>query len=144
MSRPQPLRALRPLTPSTVPPGSVLDATCVLALLFQEPGADVVAAAMARTCLLSTVNYQEVVAKLVDRGMGGAAIGTALELPFELVDFDEAQAMAAGLMRDATRPLGLSAGDRACLALARCESLPALTADNAWARVPGATVGLIR
>jgi ribonuclease VapC len=122
----------------------VLDATCVLALLFQEPGAAVVAAAFARTCLLSTVNYQEVVAKLVDRGMGSAAIGAALQLPFELVDFDEQQALAAGLLRATTRTLGLSAGDRACLALAQVRNLPALTADRAWVGVPDASVALIR
>jgi len=133
-----------PLTPASVPTTCVLDATCVLALLFREPGADVVAAAFGRTCLLSTVNYQEVVAKLLDRGMTGAAIGSALQLPFELVDFDEEQALTAGLLRATTRALGLSAGDRACLALAQVRKLPALTADRAWERVADASVALIR
>jgi ribonuclease VapC len=133
-----------PLTPSSVPASSVLDATCVLALLFREPGAAVVAAAFARTCLLSTVNYQEVVAKLVDRGMESAAIDTALQLPFELVDFDEEQALTAGLLRATTRAFGLSAGDRACLALAKVRELTALTADRAWVAVADASVALIR
>jgi hypothetical protein len=47
----------------------------------------------------------------------------------------------------ATRPFGLSLGDRLCLALAIREKPPALTADKAWADVApliGATVKLIR
>ncbi|MGH7868696.1 MAG: type II toxin-antitoxin system VapC family toxin, partial [Candidatus Dormibacteraceae bacterium] len=116
-----------PLTPGTVPAASVLDATCLLALLLKEPGAAVVAAVLNHRALISAVNYHEVVAKLVDRGMTSSAINDALQLPFELIDFDEEQAMAAGLLRATTRSFGLSAGDRACLALALAYSLPALT-----------------
>jgi ribonuclease VapC len=103
-----------------------------------------VAAALGRRSLVSTVNYHEVVAKLVDRGMAAPAIGAALQLPIELIDFDEGQATAAGLLRATTRSCGLSAGDRACLALASTQALPALTADRAWTAVPDADVALIR
>lgn len=42
----------------------------------------------------------------------------------------------AGALREVTRPLGLSLGDRACLALGIDEGAPILTTDRAWARVP--------
>ena len=67
-----------------------------------------------------------------------------LPLPFELVDFDEELALAAGLLRAETRQLGLSAGDRACLALAQRAGITALTADPAWTRLESVDVALIR
>lgn len=137
-------RIVHPLTPDTVPRAAVLDATCVLALLFQEPGAPIVASALAGRAQFSSVNYQEVVAKLVDRGVSEDAIPSALQLPFELVDFDEELALAAGLLRAETRQLGLSAGDRACLALAQRAGITALTADPAWTRLESVDVALIR
>ena len=50
-------------------------------------------------------------------------------------------------MRDATKRVGLSHGDRACLALAKKMGLPAVTADRAWAEIAdaiGVEVVLIR
>jgi ribonuclease VapC len=44
-------------------------------------------------------------------------------------------------------PGGLSLGDRYCLALAKREGIPALTAERRWpdiAAAPGVTVDLIR
>jgi PIN domain nuclease of toxin-antitoxin system len=35
-------------------------------------------------------------------------------------------------LRESTRSLGLSLGDRACLALAKLKALPAVTADRPW------------
>ena len=42
----------------------------------------------------------------------------------------------AGALREVTRPLGLSLGDRAHLALGIAEGTPILTTDLAWAAVP--------
>ena len=50
-------------------------------------------------------------------------------------------------MRPATRAVGLSLGDRACLALAAELGVPALTADRGWAGVAeaaGVAVQVIR
>jgi ribonuclease VapC len=38
-------------------------------------------------------------------------------------------------LRARTKHLGLSLGDRACLAAARSRDLPVLTADRAWAKL---------
>jgi len=56
------------------------------------------------------------------------------ELPIEVAGFNEAMALEVGMLRLTTRQLGLSLGDRACLATAQVlGNLPVLTADRAWA-----------
>ena len=122
----------------------VLDSSAVLALLFAEPGSDKVKAFLPGG-LLSTVNLTEVVSKLRERGMPSEAVFTAIEaLGVEIVDFDFVQAAGAAELRLTTRHLGLSLGDRACLALAHVRRLPVVTADSAWAGVPDCDVRTIR
>ncbi len=53
-------------------------------------------------------------------------------LPIAIVTADEDLAHAAGHLRAATAPAGLSLGDRFCLALAGRSGLPAMTADRQW------------
>ena len=103
---------------------AVLDASALLALLQDEPGSDRVLESLPGA-LVCSVNLSEVVAKLTELGMPEPDIRVALSLGLEVVAFDEALAYSAGALRPATRPAGLSLGDRACLALARsnCPSL---------------------
>ena len=87
---------------------------------------------------ISAVNLAEVVAKMADLGMDDALISQVLEpLHLRVVAFDAAQARASGSLRNTTRTLGLSLGDRACLALAAHLRASALTTDRAWAGVGG-------
>jgi PIN domain nuclease of toxin-antitoxin system len=109
----------------------VLDASAVLALLQDEPGSERVLESLPGA-LICSVNLSEVVAKLTELGMPEPDIRLALSLGLEVVAFDEALAYSAGALRPVTRSAGLSLGDRACLALARSRSLPALTTDRAW------------
>lgn len=123
----------------------VLDASAILLLLNDEPGAAVVAEALDGG-VISAVNLSEVVAKLLEAGLprGEAEDGLG-GLGLEVHPFDEAAAWAAGGLRSGTRKAGLSLGDRACLALAKELGLPALTADSAWARASiGVEVRLLR
>lgn len=124
-----------------------LDASALLCLFNQEVGQDRVRAALG-DAVISAVNYSEVVAKLVERGGAVAAVSRALEhLHLTVVEFDRAQAVEGGALRQATRQAGLSFGDRACLALAKSRSLVALTADQAWAHLDdiiGVKVELVR
>lgn len=123
----------------------VLDATAVLALLQEEPGAERVVAALPDAAI-SAVNLNEVVGKLADSGMPEPAIRAALgALGLDVHPFDEDQAYQAGLLRPATSRQGLSLADRACLALGCRLDRPVLTADQAWASVKaGVEVRVIR
>ena len=123
---------------------AVLDSSGVLALLFAEPGADTVKAALPGA-LLSTVNLAEVITKLCERGMPADQARAAVEaIGVELIDFGADQACMVGELRAATRSAGLSLGDRACLALSRLRGFPAITADTVWGQLSGFNVVVIR
>lgn len=110
----------------------VLDASALLCLLFGEPGADRVEKRLSGA-LVSAVNYHEVLAKLTDHGVDVAEAQMMLaELDIDVVPVDRDQADIAGKLRPETRNIGLSLGDRSCLALAICRQAIAVTADRVW------------
>ena len=123
----------------------VLDASALLALLNEESGGEIVADALPGAAM-STVNLSEVVAKLSEHGMPIAAVENAVSgLGIELHDFDRESAFATGALRPDTKGLGLSLGDRACIALGTRLGLPVLTADRRWTKLGGhITVHLVR
>ncbi|MEE3504649.1 type II toxin-antitoxin system VapC family toxin [Acidiphilium acidophilum] len=123
---------------------AVLDSSAVLALLFGETGAERVKQTLPGA-LLSAVNFAEIVTKLCERGMPQDQARLAIEaIGVEVVDFGIDQACVTGELRNRTRSAGLSLGDRACLALAQQQNLPAITADTAWAQIPELNVVIIR
>jgi PIN domain nuclease of toxin-antitoxin system len=110
----------------------VLDASAVLAILQQETGSDRWADSL-EAAALSAVNLSEVVAKLLELGMpADKALAAVAALGLEVVAFDREQAIVAAQLREPTKHLGLSLGDRACLALAQATHSPVLTADRLW------------
>ncbi len=110
----------------------MLDASALLALMLGEPGADAVHAKLPNA-RISAVNLSEAVAKLQERAVPEDVIADSLaELDLDVVTFDQAHAMRGGLFRQATRALGLSLGDRACLASAALAGATAITTDRAW------------
>ena len=123
----------------------VLDASALLALLNAEDGAESVQQFLP-DAVISTVNFAEVVSRLSAAGMPENEIREVLSLlALVLVPFDEEQAFQAGLLYPQTKALGLSLGDRACLALARTLSVPTITADQVWSKLEiGTSVKLIR
>jgi ribonuclease VapC len=125
----------------------VLDASALLAMLFKEPGADLVRRHV-RGASLGVANLAEVLAKLTDCGVEvghGLAALAALEL--DIRPMTASQASLSAEMRAATRAAGLSLADRACLALAKEMRVPVLTADRLWTTVAaaiGVQIQLIR
>ena len=117
-------------------PRAVLDASALLAVLYREPGSVAVERYFAQA-VVSSVNLSEVAAKLSDHGVDSQEVLEILSgLGLEVREFDTELALMAGALREVTRPLGLSLGDRACLALGIAEGAPILTTDRAWADVP--------
>ncbi len=115
-----------------------MDASALLAFLFDEPGAEVVTATLEEgNAIISSVNIAETVSKLVDKHMPEHAIYATLDsIDMEVVVFDERQAKITGMLREVSRSLGLSLGDRACLALSMTRACTVLTADVAWREIP--------
>ncbi len=110
----------------------VLDASALLALLNSEKGAELVQGLLPQA-VISTVNLAEVVTRLSAVGMPEDQIRDALAyLGLEILPFDEEQAFQSGLLYAHTQPLGLSLGDRACLALAQVTDATAVTSDRTW------------
>ena len=99
----------------------VVDSSALLASLLDEPGGDVVDGWLRRGVVVSTLNVQELVSKIVrDGGTRDDAVATIEDLALEAQhDLTAALAIEAGAMIVHTRAYGLSHGDRACLALAR-------------------------
>ena len=111
----------------------VFDSSALLAITFEEEGADIAAQAL-NDGIISAVNASEVITRYVDLGVSEEdALTSFRAFGLEIYPFDEALAIATGLMRSTTRDAGLSLGDRACLALAIREQSSVLTADRAWA-----------
>jgi PIN domain nuclease of toxin-antitoxin system len=123
----------------------VLDASAVLASIFEERGNEVVRDCLAES-YISAVNLAEVASKLADRGYSDESIGWMLrDYEANVVPFSATTAIESGRLRSTTRTAGLSLGDRACLALAVELGVPALTADRRWTHVrTKAKVELIR
>jgi PIN domain nuclease of toxin-antitoxin system len=53
-------------------------------------------------------------------------------MKLEVIPFSEEHALRAGMLIPSTRSLGLSLGDRACLALGLSLGQPVLTTDRLW------------
>lgn len=113
---------------------TVLDASAVLALVQDEPGADLVEHELAGA-LLCTVNLAEVAGKLVDADLDPRQLAPLLRAAGVVVEpLTERDAELAGALRGIAGGRALSLGDRCCLSLAlRDPSGAVLTAGRAWA-----------
>lgn len=112
----------------------VLDASAVLAWIYQETGHDIVDGQLdAGQAQISAVNWSEVLQKITYKGGDATQIGAMLQgLGLEIAPFDAEQARIAADLFPLTQRHGLSLGDRSCLALALHTEARVLTSDQAW------------
>ncbi|MCY7345723.1 MAG: type II toxin-antitoxin system VapC family toxin [Pyrinomonadaceae bacterium] len=123
---------------------NILDASAILAVLQNETGKEKVEPILEKSAI-SRVNATEVLTKLIEKGMSAREAKQAFDdLELEVIEFNESQSLKAAELRPLTKHLGLSLGDRCCLALAILEKLPAVTADKNWAGLNFVKIELIR
>lgn len=124
----------------------VLDASVVLAFLHEEPGAERLTDELLAEACISTVNLAEAATKLIQGGDDPGAVWRDLEFFFPSAEaFTRTHARLAAKLVQQTRALGLSLGDRSCLALAIALKAPVWTADRSWKKLNvGVPVHILR
>lgn len=114
---------------------AVVDSSVLIAALRREPNADQFLLAVDEV-VVSTLILAEVISKLVSVGLSAVeAWEAATTVMDRIVPFDEQQSRLAGELIQETKRVGLSLGDRACLALGLVLELPVYTADRAWSDI---------
>ncbi len=119
-------------------PLNVFDTSALLAWILREPGASFVEAQFCEKCAISAVNLTELATKLIDLRIveSSDVVKQRLErLDIMIVSYDDEQAIEAASLRESSRKLGLSLGDRACIALAKKLNARVLTTDKAWLKL---------
>jgi len=111
---------------------AVLDASALVAVARKERGFES-ALPFLDAAVLSTVNTVEVIEVLGRFGNPPEFVRELIaDLGIGLEPFSERQALIAASIAVHTRHLGLSLGDRACLAVASDLGGVAVTADRVW------------
>jgi ribonuclease VapC len=110
----------------------VLDASSILAVIFEEPGADIVIG-HSDGALLSAVNLDEVLHKSARRDIAGSDVEQQLtKLGIVIVPFASADVRIAAALHPRVDRTGTSFADRACLALGIATGGPIFTCDGKW------------
>ncbi len=136
--------------------GVTLDASALLAFLRREPGWEVVNAVLVERATISVLNLAEVLTKLAEAGANprsaladlerdgvvSAMTGADTDPLIQIVPLLPEDAIEAARLRLQTKTLGLSLGDRVCLATAVRLGTPVLTADKRWADVPNLPIAV--
>lgn len=124
----------------------MLDASAMLAFLYGEPGAEKLTDELLAEASVSTVNVAEAATKLIQGGDDPGAVWRDLGFFFPSAKpFTVEHAQIAARLVQQTRALGLSLGDRACLALAISLKAPVWTTDRSWKKLNvGVPIHLMR
>lgn len=124
----------------------VLDASAILASIFNEPGAEKLTDDVLDIAVASTVNLAEVHTKLVRMNYDpDQAWEDALNLVNTAEPYTSEQAKIAGTLAAKTQHLGLSLGDRSCLALAIELKAEVYTTEKSWKQLKiGVPIRLLR
>ena len=124
----------------------VLDASAILAIIFQERGNERLTDEIMYSAVASTVNLAEVQSKLLQKGFDPDEAWEDIQsLVPAAVPFTNEQAKIAGTLIAKTKRFGLSVGDRSCLALAITLKAPVYTAEQVWTNLKvGIPIHVIR
>lgn len=114
---------------------TALDASALLALLFDEPGAQVVAEAIVDGATVSAVNLAEVATVLVRNDRDPHVVLGPVRAQVDVEPFTDDDALAVAALYPHVSGRGSSLGDRSCLALAQRLDVPAVTAEHVWAEL---------
>ena len=113
----------------------MLDASAVLAAIQDEQGGEYEKKHIDR-CVISSVNWSEVLQKLDSSDSGVDKIATFLNaLGLRVVDFTENDAEISASLWTSCKSLGLSLADRACLATGLRLKTRIITADRVWKKL---------
>ncbi len=123
----------------------ILDASALVALWRKERGWQRVAQDITSSAV-SSANLAEALSKFAeDGGDADLMADETVKSGCEVVVVSVEHAVTAAKLRPVTKPLGLSLGDRLCLALAIERNSEVLTADRMWAKLNiGIPIQLIR
>jgi PIN domain nuclease of toxin-antitoxin system len=124
--------------------GHLLDASALLAVMFNEPGAEVVLGILDDS-EIHAVNLAEAIRKLVDYGAPAEdAVSRIATLNRDVIEeFTAEQAYEVARLAPEAKRLGLSLGDCVCLILAEWYGKAAVTADRDWRKVRGRKVRVV-
>ncbi len=113
---------------------SIFDTSAFLAIINDEPVSEIAQTHISKACM-SAINIAEVVTYLVRNGYTDDMDINRIVTLIKPISFDEQIAITAGKIVSITKNLGLSLGDRACLATAKLLNLPVYTADRKWSEI---------
>jgi len=113
----------------------LFDASALLTLIQQEKGAEVIEE-LASNAYISSVNLSETIAVLARTGMPNQEVLETISSSINnFIPFSNKEAEIAGLFITKSKSLGLSFGDRACIATGIYHNMDIYTADKAWAKL---------
>lgn len=114
----------------------LLDASALLALIFDEPGADQIRDIF-DDCRIHSVNLAEAMRKMVFLGIPAEeVIARIAELHLEMItELAWEQSAAIARLGPEAKHLGLSLGDCLCLVVAASTESVVVTADRRWSEI---------
>jgi PIN domain nuclease of toxin-antitoxin system len=111
---------------------ALLDTSAIIALLKSEPGYEKLESVLA-TSAISAANLAELVTVLSRSGVNEEEIDEiANNIVPQVIPLSQEIAILSGKLNNQTRSLGLSLGDRICIATGIALSLPIYTTDKIW------------
>jgi len=113
----------------------VVDASALLAAIHNEKGGDYVQESI-QQCVISSINWSEVLQKLARAGADVDQIETSLKaLGLSIIDYNEEDAHITASLWSIAKDFGLSLADRACIATGMRLKTTVITANKVWAEL---------